>query len=269
MSAACKALEQTFSELYHEPKRLEDIGLDLVIMSPEMLTLLQIPEQDYPHVTLYIVASHWANDGECGAYEIPFTSLIDAQRQFHDDLWNERDSGSIENWRQNSQFVEEETQDSYECYLDGEYCENHFSIELKKFSLPTAASFIEAVADLWQAKNVREDFLEQVEEWEEFQELSVSQREKLLASPDVSQRILARLRNNSVYQEAYWETVSEIAAALLSEFGQQPDNNKRNGMEGYDDGRNGKSASGRTGKASGHTPPQSGGRAYGCTEDQV
>lgn len=131
---------------------MEDLGLDFVIMAPEMLTPLPAPEQDYPQATLYIVASHWASDGEYGSYEIPFTSLIDARRQFHDDLREEQDGGSIDSWRQKSQFVEEETQNSYECYLDGEYCENHFSIELKSFSLPMAPCFMENVAGLWQGK---------------------------------------------------------------------------------------------------------------------
>lgn len=205
---------------------MEDLGLDFVIMAPEMLTPLPAPEQDYPQATLYIVASHWASDGEYGSYEIPFTSLIDARRQFHDDLRVEQDGGSIDSWRQKSQFVEEETQNSYECYLDGEYCENHFSIELKSFSLPMAPCFMENVAGLWQGKNMQEDFREQVEDWEEFQELTVSQRERLLASPDFPQRLLAQLRSSSAYQEAYWEAVSEVAAALLTEISRQPDTDK-------------------------------------------
>ena len=134
---------------------MEELGLDFVIMSPEMLIPLPTPKQDYPQATLYIVASHWASDGEYGSYEIPFTSLIDAQRQFHDDLREEQDVGSIDSWRKKSQFVEEETHNSYECYLDGEYCENHFSIELKSFSLPMAPCFMENVAGLWQGKNAR------------------------------------------------------------------------------------------------------------------
>lgn len=93
---------------------MEELGLDFVIMSPEMLIPLPTPKQDYPQATLYIVASHWASDGEYGSYEIPFTSLIDAQRQFHDDLREEQDGGSIDSWRQKSQFVEEETQNSYQ-----------------------------------------------------------------------------------------------------------------------------------------------------------
>ena len=74
--------------------------------------------------------------------------------------------------------------------------------------------------------NMQEDFREQVEDWEEFQELTVSQRERLLASPDFPQRLLAQLRNSSAYQEAYWEAVSEVAAALLTEISRQPDTDK-------------------------------------------
>ncbi len=46
LSADRKALERTFSELYHEPKSVEDLGLDFVIMSPEML--IPLPEPGAP-----------------------------------------------------------------------------------------------------------------------------------------------------------------------------------------------------------------------------
>ena len=94
LSAARRALEQTFSELYGAPKRVEDLGLELVIMAPEMLTPLAVPEQAYPQGMLYVVVSHWATDGEFGSYEAPFTNLMDAQRQFHDDLKNELEMGN-------------------------------------------------------------------------------------------------------------------------------------------------------------------------------
>ena len=73
---------------------------------------------------------------------------------------------------------------------------------------------------------MQEDFREQVEDWEEFQELTISQRERLLASPDFPRRLLAQLRSSSAYQEAYCEAVSEVAAALLTEISRQPDTDK-------------------------------------------
>ena len=76
-------------------------------MKPEMITPLAIPEQDYPKLALYIVDTNWAVDGESGSYEVVFTLHQDALRQFHNDLLEERNSGSIEQWREHSEFAEE------------------------------------------------------------------------------------------------------------------------------------------------------------------
>ena len=73
---------------------------------------------------------------------------------------------------------------------------------------------------------MQEDFREQVEDWEEFQELTISQRERLLASSDFTRRLLAQLRSSSAYQETYWEAVPEVAAALLTEISRQHDTDK-------------------------------------------
>ena len=117
-----------FSQLYHEQKHIEDLGLDMVIMGPEMIVPLEHPAQVYPAGTLYIVVVHWATDGEYGSYEAIFTERTDALHQFHNDLREEFLVGSIPRWKESSQFVEEESDNSYECYLDGEYCENHFRL---------------------------------------------------------------------------------------------------------------------------------------------
>ena len=78
LSADRLALEQTFSQLYHEQKHIEDLGLDMVIMGPEMIVPLEHPAQVYPAGTLYIVVVHWATDGEYGSYEAIFTERTDA-----------------------------------------------------------------------------------------------------------------------------------------------------------------------------------------------
>ena len=62
LSADRLALEQTFSQLYREQKHIEDLGLDMVIMGPEMIVPLEHPAQVYPTGTLYVVAVHWATD---------------------------------------------------------------------------------------------------------------------------------------------------------------------------------------------------------------
>ena len=86
------------------------------VMTPEMVMPLASPEQDYVWQVIYAVTAHWATDGESGAYELPFTDLNDAKRQLQDDLWEEFQNGCVERWREKSQFVEMETEQSYEPY---------------------------------------------------------------------------------------------------------------------------------------------------------
>ena len=217
LSAARRALEQTFSELYGAPKRMEDLGLELVIMAPEMLTPLAVPEQAYPQGTLYVVVSHWATDGEFGSYEAPFTNLMDAQRQFHDDLKNELESGCVEKWREKSQFAEEETAESYECYLDGEYCENHFYLSIEKRPLPLAPEFIRTVAAAYEDECAREDFLDKAQALPEYLALTEDQKKQLLHNADIKGRISHYLDLCDTYWECYWDAVSKAAQDILQE----------------------------------------------------
>ena len=221
LSADRLALEQTFSQLYREQKHIEDLGLDMVIMGPEMIVPLEHPAQVYPAETLYIVVVHWATDGEYGSYEAIFTERTDALHQFHNDLREEFLAGSIPRWKESSQFVEEESDNSYECYLDGEYCENHFSIALEQRALPLSPAFCRSTAELYRAECLRDDFREHIENRDDFQELSDTQKEALLRSPDLPQRITNQLEHSCAYGEAYWQAVSDVARTLLKELRQQ------------------------------------------------
>ena len=215
------ALEQTFSQLYHEQKHIEDLCLDMVIMGPEMVIPLEYPAQVYPTGTLYTVVVHWAIDGEYGSYEAIFTERTDALHQFHNDLREEFLDGSIPRWKESSRFVEEESANSYECYLDGEYCENHFSIMLEQWDLPLSPAFCRSAAELYRAECLRDDFREHIENHDDFQKLSDTQKEALLCSPDLPQRIADQLEHSCTYSEAYWQAVSEVARTLLKELCQQ------------------------------------------------
>ena len=189
-------------------------------MGPEMIVPLEHPAQVYPAGTLYIVVVHWATDGEYGSYEAIFTERTDALHQFHNDLREEFLVGSIPRWKESSQFVEEESDNSYECYLDGEYCENHFSIALEQRALPLSPAFCRSTAELYRAECLRDDFREHIENRDDFQELSDIQKEALLRSPDLPQRITNQLEHSCAYGEAYWQAVSDVAHTLLKEIRQ-------------------------------------------------
>ena len=110
---------------------------------------------------------------------------------------------------------------AHECYLDGEYCENHFSIALEQRALPLSPAFCRSTAELYRAECLRDDFREHIENHDDFQALSDTQKEALLRSPDLPQRIANQLEHSCAYGEAYCEAVSDVACTLLKELRQQ------------------------------------------------
>ena len=146
-----------------------------------------------------------------------FTNLMDAQRQFHDDLKNELESGCIEKWREKSQFAEEETAESYECYLDGEYCENHFYLSIEKRPLPLAPEFIRTVAAAYEDECAREDFLDKAQALPEYLALTEDQKKQLLHNADIKGRISHYLDLCDTYWECYWDAVSKAEQDILQD----------------------------------------------------
>lgn len=126
-----KALEETFSDLYDEPKTLDDIILDMVIMVPEMVRPLEDLHSARHQLPVIVVVEDWAMDGESGHSEEMFADLDDAKRIFHDKLSEEVDSGCIPNWEGKTEFTVNSTPCLYECWLDGEYGENHYALSIK------------------------------------------------------------------------------------------------------------------------------------------
>lgn len=61
-----KALEDTFSDLYHQPKTISDIVLDMVIMAPEMIRPLDDLRSMRKRVNVFLVTEDWAVNGEHG-----------------------------------------------------------------------------------------------------------------------------------------------------------------------------------------------------------
>ena len=76
-----KKLEERFSELYDEPKAIDDIALDLVIMAPEMICQLEDLTECRHHPMVYILVEDWAVDGEHGNSSERCTEFNDAQRR--------------------------------------------------------------------------------------------------------------------------------------------------------------------------------------------
>ena len=75
-----KTLEDTFSDLYHQPKTIADIVLDMVIMAPEMIRPLDDLRSMRKRVNVFLVMEDWAVDGEHGNDCEAFSDYDDAKR---------------------------------------------------------------------------------------------------------------------------------------------------------------------------------------------
>lgn len=71
-------MEELFSDLYGEPKTLDDIILDDVIMAPEMITPLSTI-YGQANTPVFMVKEEWAVDDEYGEQTNGFLKLEHAQ----------------------------------------------------------------------------------------------------------------------------------------------------------------------------------------------
>ena len=218
-----KALEKTFSDLYDQPKTLDDIVLDMVIMAPEMIRPLDDLHTVSKKIPIYIVMEDWAVDGEHGNSCELFTDYDDARRIMLDKLREELDNGAIPQWSASGAYVEDSSKDSYKGYIEGDYLDTLYEISLLPQSLMMSTQHIQKVGGLYKAQCRTEDFVSQIEDWEEAAAMSAMQYQKLITNPAIPERIEQQLGRNDHYWEAYWESVSEVAHDLVRQALTQPD----------------------------------------------
>ena len=138
-------LEKVFTGLYGESKKIEDICLDKVIMAPEMIAPL---DEELPQVPVYVVTEDWAYEDQTGFTYSVHSDLKSAVNQMRKLVANEYNDGLICLLRSHEDFVEESTENSYEIYTDGFYCELHYAIEINGDRMQIDPAFIETVKSL-------------------------------------------------------------------------------------------------------------------------
>ncbi len=208
-----KKLEEVFSDLYDQPKTLDEICLDMVIMAPEMIMPTRLLNTPNRTVTVYIVHQDWAVDGDGGMTSEVFLDYAAAKRELHSLLKEEFCHGCISIWISRDNFVSESSEDEYEAYINGEYLTDHYRIVIEKQQISISDQVIRQIGDLSQ----KEDFLAQIEGWDELDELTNEQYAKFISDPRIPDLISDALSKNDSYWEAYWESVSAVANRLLRE----------------------------------------------------
>lgn len=199
------ALEAHFSDLYQEPKTLDDLPLDMVIMAPEELKPIDnLPNTDVP---IYVVMNEWENDDGHGHSESCFTDYDAAKRQFNLDLEEEKLNGASVLWREQEGFMEEEDKNYYSCGVKGAYTYHYFTLYLDKRLLPISPAFA-AEAAKHHARNTHlNDLMSLLPKDTAFPTCSDDMRR-------LAQRIESALSKSEPCSDAYWETLQALAEEL-------------------------------------------------------
>ena len=210
-------MEARFSELYRTEKHLDELGLDMVIMAPEMLRVLE-PAADSPKLTMFIVREDWAFNGDYGEDFHLATDPDMAKFLFTSLIAEEQESGYVKEWSDRPDMDLECKDDSYECWLHDSYCENHYKVYIEQKQLTIGADIFAVIGKSYVDSQLRKQFAEQIECWEELEDMTEKQVAQLIESSEVPQRIRKQLEQNGYLAESYWESVSEASFALVKNF---------------------------------------------------
>ena len=129
-------LEQRFSDVYGEPKKLEDIALDVVIMAPEMIEVISDLEKAAKgQEKIYIVSDDWADNDEYDSSIEAFADLKLAKIYMREQVREMAGYGGLFDRRGDEDCIVESSDMSYEIYIEGYYLSSHYSIEIKEKKL--------------------------------------------------------------------------------------------------------------------------------------
>lgn len=146
LPADVKELEERFSDLYQEPKKMEDISLDEVIMAPEMIESLK-SWSDREKKNVWAVVIDWSYHGEHGHLEEICTDYLDAKRKLTEYLSEEFDNSTLLQWQSDDRYVTVYEKDSYECYGKEDYQNNHYHICIERKNLVLDSIFIREITE--------------------------------------------------------------------------------------------------------------------------
>lgn len=209
------AMKKRFSSLYRCEKELDDLGLDCIIMAPEMLEVL---DSSGIQQTLYLLTEDWAIKDQYGQSCEIYSSELDACHALHNHVSGEKDGGTVFEWRDHDDLIEESSSCSYEAYLDGEYCASHYSVKYESIRVTVSHAVVSDIVTVHEDAQHLADFLELVKNWDELGSPTERQLHNIITDP----RLLPAIREALEKREAYWgeyaETIKEVAKKFIKEY---------------------------------------------------
>ena len=208
-----KAIESRFSQLYRREMHLEDIGLDTVIMAPDMLKVLE-PIPSWQKLTIYIIREDWAFGGNYGEDFSLTTTPTWRNTSLQNWLLNSWKADMFPNGPTCPDWEMECTPQSYECGLHDSYCENHYKVCIEQQELPIDDDAVRSLLD----NQLRRYFAEQIEGRDELEGLTEQQITEMVTAPNVPQCIRRQLEKNGFLIDSFWESVAKASSDLVRQY---------------------------------------------------
>ena len=224
-------LEKRFSDLYKAPKKLDDITLDSVIMAPDMIKSVA-EKTDGRKITIYSLEEDWAYDDDYGHTTEIISDYMLAKKKLCEKIKNEKEDGSVERWLDDEELIEDYGNDYYEAYLDGYYSSSHYLVDITSHSVSVNDSVVSDFANTYINNSRVEDFVSQIEQWDEVEKMTDKQYNAMITDKDLPDRIRTALSKNDTYWEAYWQSISELAFRMVEEYSKKQfsEENKNNAI---------------------------------------
>lgn len=224
-------LEKRFSCLYKAPKKLDDITLDSVIMAPDMIKSLT-EKTDGRKITIYSLEEDWAYDDDYGHTTEIISDYMLAKKKLCEKIKNEKEDGSVERWLDDEELIEDYGNDYYEAYLDGYYSSSHYLVSITSHNAAVNDSVVSDIANAYIDNSRVEDFVSQIEQWDEVEKMTDKQYNAMITNKDLPDRIRSALSKNDTYWEAYWQSISELAFRMVEEYSKKQfsEENKNNAI---------------------------------------
>lgn len=206
-------LEKTFSKLCGENKSLEEICLDGVIMSPQMVQPIQ--DKEY---TVYILEEDWAANDDYGHDVEIFTDLNSAKRSMYEQLKKEMNEGCIPNFKNDDDYIEESDENSFECYIDGYYSESHYLLSITEKSMGISEQFMFKIVKDVLLEIIHLDMKDMLDNNVKFKTLSDKVYRQIIKDEDIPKIIMEEFRCDGDVSEVYYEIIDEIVDKFIKKY---------------------------------------------------
>ena len=173
-------VRKRLSEAYKKDIRLADVGLDCVIMSPEMLVCMSDLDDGAYKKKVYLLIEDAAVDSDTFYTTDVFADMDMAQQQFEIKLSKEMDKGMLKDITVSDEYVLEVGDNSFEYFRSGRFCEWHYSLKIIEDEIVIPLEFVKEINKIFFDEFVgnnpclRDDVQEELRNDESFMDRYIS-----------------------------------------------------------------------------------------------